>query len=66
MATTLIDNDWDEGMCSCGKVRFATEADALWFAKQKGWRVVTYECLGYWHVSHAGTKPKRLSGKHKR
>ena len=40
-------------MCPCGKVRFASEAEALKIMTEKGWEDLhVYSCLGYWHLGH--------------
>ena len=44
-------------MCSCGKVRYVSKAEATRTKKSKHWHGLTiYECLGFYHLGHP---PKR-------
>ena len=44
-------------MCSCGKVRYETKAEATRVKKGRRWQGLTiYERLGFYHLGHP---PKR-------
>lgn len=44
----------DHGRCPCGKIRWASRADAKAFAKQhhQGEHVRAYHCGDFWHLGH--------------
>lgn len=45
------------GMCSCGKVRYATRDDAETIMQNRHWtNLHPYECCGYWHLGGPSSK----------
>jgi hypothetical protein len=49
-----------EEVCSCGKVRYESQAAAKRVSREKRWYGLTvYECLGFWHLGHPPRKATR-------
>ena len=62
MVTTMSAHISDLGVCSCGKVRFASKADAEQIRAAKGWHTaVAYQCSGFWHLGRRGWKSKKAN-----